>query len=468
MLQDISSIWWLIGSFLTGCGLCWGLSYLYYQKLLSTTQQTLQTQLASTLGHVAPLREQLKDLQNERISLQQEIRNLEGAKAATLAKLEDVQQLASEREHRFEHMKETLTDTFRSLAAQALATNNQGFLTLAQEKFRALQDETSAQIDHRHSVWESLLEPLTASLHTYQKATQDLEHQRLREISAVSEQLRQLTSIQSALQSETSKLANALRSPHIRGRWGEIALRRTAELAGMSAHCDFMEQESVSSETGRLRPDMVVKLPAGRDIVVDSKVPLNAFLDHLDAQSDEARNAALNKHVKQVKHHIHQLAAKEYWDQFSAAPEFVVLFIPNDSFLAAAAERDPLLIETALSKKVVLATPTTFIALLRSIAYGWRQGKLAEEAERIAALGQELSDRMTIFAEHMTRIGQSLGRSVESYNAAVASLENRIFPTARKFQLLGISSKKEIPSLQPLEQHPRPCSSKESGTDHSI
>ncbi len=444
-----------MGSFLVGAILCWGLSFLYFQKTLATTQKDLHTQLACTLGQLAPLKEQLKEIQDDRTRLQQEIRSLEGAKAAALAKLEDVEQLALERETLFERSKETLADTFRSLAAQALATNNQGFLTLAQEKFRALQEESSTQLDHRHAVWESLLQPLTTSLHTLQQATQDLEHQRLREISAVSEQLRHLTSAQIALQSETSKLANALRSPHVRGRWGEITLRRTAELAGLSAHCDFIEQESVSAETGRHRPDMIVKLPAGRDIVVDSKVPLNAFLDSLDAQSEEVREAALNRHVKHVKHHIHQLAAKEYWDQFPAAPEFVVLFIPNDSFLAAAAERDPALMEIALSKKVVLATPTTFIALLRSVAYGWRQGKLAEEAERIAALGRELCDRMSTFAEHMSRMGQSLGRSVESYNAAVASLETRILPTARKFQQLGISAKKDLPELQALDQGPR-------------
>jgi len=455
MIEELSVFWLMIGSVLAGCILCGFLSYLYYQKILTTTQQALQSQLASALGRLESLKERLQDIQEERTRLQQDIRNLEGTKSAALAKLEDLQQLTSERDSLFEQTKETLSDTFQSLAAQALATNNQGFLTLAQEKFRALQDETSAQLDHRHSLWESLLTPLTESLYTYQKATQDLEHQRLREISAVSEQLRNLATAQIALQTETAKLANALRSPNVRGRWGEIALRRTAELAGMSGHCDFLEQESVAGETGRLRPDMIVKLPAGRDIVVDSKVPLNAFLESLEADSEAPRQAALNRHVKQVKHHIHQLAAKEYWDQFPAAPEFVVLFIPNDSFLAAAAERDPTLIETALSKKVVLATPTTFIALLRSVAHGWRQGQLAEEAERIAALGQELSDRMGIFSEHMARIGQSLGRSVESYNAAVASLETRILPTARKFHQLGISGKKAIPSPPTLDQNPR-------------
>lgn len=445
----------ILGGFLAGGGLAWGLSYLKFQKTLAKTHQALESQLATTLGQLVPLKDHLKDMQEERTRLQQDLRTLERDKAAALTKMEDMQTLVSEREALFHHTKETLSDTFRSLAAQALATNNQGFLTLAQEKFRALQNETSAHLDHRNALWESLLQPLTESLQTYHKANQDLEHQRLREISAVSEQLRHLASAQIALQTETSKLANALRSPQIRGRWGEIALRKTAELAGMSAHCDFLEQQSVTGETGRLRPDMIVKLPAGRDVVVDSKVPLDAFLDSLEAQTEAGREAALNRHVKQVKHHIFQLAAKEYWDQFPSAPEFVVLFIPNDSFLGAAAERDPSLMETALTKKVVLATPTTFIALLRAIAYGWRQGKLTEEAERIAALGQELFDRMGTFSEHVVRMGQSLGRSVDSYNAAVASLETRIFPTARKFQQLGVSVKREIADPQHLDLTPR-------------
>jgi DNA recombination protein RmuC len=354
-----------------------------------------------------------------------------------------------------EDAKVTLSDTFRSLASEALAGNNRGFLTLAEEKFKALKEETAVAFDQRHTSIESLLHPLTESLRTYQQESKDLEDKRLRELSAVGEQLRQLASAQSILQTETSKLVNALRSPQVRGRWGEIALRKTAELAGMSKNCDFFEQDSVATDTGRLRPDMIVKLPAGRDVVVDSKVPLSAFLESLEAHTDEDREAALNRHLGQVKRHISQLAAKEYWDQFPSAPEFVVLFIPNDSFLAAAAERDPSLVESALTKKVVIATPTTFIALLRAIAYGWRQEQVAEGAQRISVLGQELADRMSTMAEHFSKVGQALGRSVESYNATVTSLENRILPTARKFKALGINTKKDIMDLQSVDHIPR-------------
>jgi DNA recombination protein RmuC len=282
----------------------------------------------------------------------------------------------------------------------------------------------------------------------------------------VGEQLRQLALAQCLLQTETSKLVNALRSPQVRGRWGEIALRKTAELAGMSANCDFFEQESVSTDTGRLRPDMIVKLPAGREVVVDSKVPFSAFLESLEAHTDEDREAALGRHLGQVKRHISQLASKEYWDQFPAAPEFVVLFIPNDSFLAAAAERDPSLVESALTKKVVIATPTTFIALLRAIAYGWRQEQVAESAQRISVLGQELADRLSTMAEHFSKVGLALSRAVESYNATVTSLENRILPTARKFKSLGIPIKKDIVDLTSIDHMPRTPQSMDLSTEN--
>jgi len=223
----------------------------------------------------------------------------------------------------------------------------------------------------------------------------------------------------------------------------------------MSVHCDFVEQESVATDGGYLRPDMVVKLPAGREVVVDSKVPLGAFLEALEARTDEERDAALLRHVSQVNQHVANLASKEYWAQFKAAPEFVVLFIPNDSFLAAAAERDPSLVESALAKGVMIATATTLIALLRAIAYGWRQELVAESAQRISALGQELSDRMGTIAEHLGRVGAGIGKAVEAYNAAVGSFETRVLPAARKFKVLGAGGKKEIEELEPVEQSPR-------------
>ncbi|HBP90393.1 MAG TPA: DNA recombination protein RmuC [Nitrospiraceae bacterium] len=436
----------------------------YRGKRIQALQETA-AQLASAQAQTSELRSQLATLQQEGERVHQEFRLMEVAKVSAETNLENTQRHLVEQRALLEDAKLTLSDTFRSLASEALAGNNRGFLTLAEEKFKALKEEATATFDLRHTSIESLLQPLTESLRTYQKETQALEDKRLRELSVVGEQLRQLALAQSILQAETSKLVNALRSPQVRGRWGEIALRRTAELAGMSANCDFFEQESVSTETGRLRPDMIVKLPAGRDVVVDSKVPFSAFLESLEANTDEGREAALGRHVGQVKRHISQLASKEYWDQFPAAPEFVVLFIPNDSFLAAAAERDPSLVESALTKKVVIATPTTFIALLRAIAYGWRQEQVAEGAQRISILGQELADRLSTLAEHFGKIGQALGRTVESYNATVNSLENRIWPTARKFKSLGINPKKDMMDLKSVGQMPRPPGDMDPSTE---
>jgi DNA recombination protein RmuC len=452
---DPQLFWILLAGLLVGVAMAWAICSIFYRGRTIQALHDADTQLASTTAQAGELRTQLATLHRERDQLHQEFRLMEAAKVSAETKLEDTQQHLAEQRALLEDAKVTLSDTFRSLASEALAGNNRGFLTLAEEKFKALKEEAAVAFDQRHTSIESLLHPLTESLRMYQKESKELEDKRLRELSAVGEQLRQLASAQSILQTETSKLVNALRSPQVRGRWGEIALRRTAELAGMSANCDFFEQESVSTDTGRLRPDMIVKLPAGRDVVVDSKVPLSAFLESLEAHTDEDREAALSRHVGQVKRHISQLASKEYWDQFPAAPEFVVLFIPNDSFLAAAAERDPSLVESALTKKVVIATPTTFIALLRAIAYGWRQEQVAESAQRISALGQELADRMSTMAEHFSKVGQALGRAVESYNATVTSLENRIFPTARKFKSLGINTKKDIIDLTSVEHLPR-------------
>jgi DNA recombination protein RmuC len=445
----------LVTGFLAGGALAWAVCSIVYRGRNLQALHDADTRLSSAKAQTEELRVQLATLLQERERFHQDFRLMEAAKVSAETKLEVTQQHLAEQRDLLDNTKVTLSDTFRSLASEALASNNKGFLTLAEEKFKALKDKAAVAFDHRHTSIESLLHPLTESLHTYQKESKELEDKRVRELSAVGEQLRQLASAQSVLHTETSKLVNALRSPQVRGRWGEIALRKTAELAGMSANCDFYEQESVSTDLGRLRPDMIVKLPAGREVVVDSKVPLSAFLESLEAKTDEDRETALNRHTGQMKRHVNQLASKEYWDQFPSAPEFVVLFIPNDTFLAAAAERDASLVESAIAKKVVIATPTTFIALLRAIAYGWRQEQIAEGAQQISALGQELADRLSTMGEHFAKVGQALGRAVESYNSTITSLENRILPTARKFKSLGITTKKDNLELKTIDHLPK-------------
>lgn len=434
----------LILGLVVGAGLAW---------LVTSARAKASRAVAESRSQ--ELRIQLNEVQSQLSQLREQFREMESAKIAAETKNVEAEKNLAAQQLLLEEARTKLSDTFKSLAAEALAGNNAGFLTLAEEKFKALKEEASADLEQRKSSIEALLQPLTHTLTTYQKESKELEEKRLREFSIVGKQLQDLAFAQSTLQTETAKLVNALRSPQVRGRWGEIALRKTAELAGMSPHCDFIEQESVYTETGRLRPDMVVKLPAGREVVVDSKVSLAAYLEALEAKTDEEREAALIRHAAQVKQHVNKLASKDYWEQFKSAPEFVVLFIPNDSFLAAAAEKDPSLVEAALGKQIVIATPTTFIALLRAIAYGWRQEQVAEGAQRISALGQELSDRMGTLADHLMKVGGSLGKAVESYNDAVASLERRVLPSARKFKQLGVGSKKDIEELHEIEQRPR-------------
>jgi DNA recombination protein RmuC len=420
--------------------------------------QALGQQEARTAGaeaRVEEIRLQLSSTRADFIQLQERLARADTARTAAETRAAETQKHVSEQKALLEDARGKLTETFKSLAAEALAGNNTGFLVLAEEKFKSLKEEAALDLEARRKAIEALLRPLTDTLSSYQREAKDLEDKRLRELSTVGEQLRSLALAQTTLQSETAKLVNALKSPQVRGRWGEIALRKTAELAGMSANCDFVEQETVTSEAGRFRPDMVVRLPAGREVVVDSKVPLNGFLEALEATTDDAREAALLRHSSQVNQHVLKLASKEYWAQFASAPEFVILFIPNDSFLAAAAEKDPGLVESALTKGVVIATPATFIALLRAIAYGWRQELVAENAQRVSDLGEQLADRMGILVDHLIKLGSALGKSVESYNAAVGSFEARVLPAARKFKALGAGGNKDIEDLEPIEQTPR-------------
>ena len=440
-MTDLMPDWMILTlTFSAGACMAWVIVSARANASMTSALSEETTQRAAAESRVEELRQQLQTIQNACNQIGEQLRESEAAKISAEIQYENATQNLAAQHTLLEEAKTTLSDAFRSLAADALAGNNAGFLTLAEEKFKSLRDESATDLEQKKTSIEALVHPLTQLLSTYQQETKELEQKRVRELSTVGEQLRQVALAQSSLQSETAKLVNALRSPQVRGRWGEITLRKTAELAGMSSHCDFTEQETVSTPLGQLRPDMIVKLPSQREVVVDSKVPFSAFLESLEATNDEHRRAALIRHATQVKNHISQLSAKEYWGQFSATPEFVVLFIPNDSFLAAAAEQDPSLIESAMNKNIVIATPTTFIALLKAIAYGWKQEQITEDAERIGALGQELSERISVMTDHLNKVGSSLSKAVEAYNAAVASLESRVLPSARKFKQLGAGS----------------------------
>lgn len=344
-----------------------------------------------------------------------------------------------------------LAETFQALSGEALKQNNEAFLNLARSSFETLQAEAKGDLAQRQQAIDSLVKPLQDSLHRYDDQLRQLEQSRQAAYGGLDQHLKLLAESQQKLQSETGNLVKALRAPAVRGQWGEITLKRVAELSGMVAHCDFFEQESITVDGSRLRPDMVVQLPGGRQIIVDAKTVLAGYLDAHEAATEELRLEGMRRHAAQVRSRMDELSLKAYWNQFAQAPEFVVLFLPGEQFLGAALEHDPRLIEDGFQRSVVLATPTTLMALLRAVAYGWRQEKMTEHAEEAGRLGKDLYERMAVLTEHLNDVGQALGKSVLSYNKAVGSLETRILPAARRFKELGVSSEKEIPRLDPVE-----------------
>jgi len=415
----------------------------------------LEQRLAMQEGGAGAIRDQLADSRGEVERLHGALRAVTAEKADAEARVRETRASLDEQHRVLEETKVRLTDAFRALAADALKNSNEDFLRLAEQRFKALAQEAAGDLEARKVAVANLVQPLQHAVEVYQKEARELEEKRLRDIAGVGRQLAEIAQAHTALQRETANLVNALRAPQVRGRWGEIALRKTAELAGMTKYCDFTEQASVQADGGRLRPDMVVHLPAKRDIVVDAKVALHAYLEALEASGPEQREAALQRHTQQVRMHVRRLASKEYWSQFPQAPEFVVLFIPGEAFFAAAAERAPDLLEDALANQVLIATPTTFIGLLLTAAYGWRQEHVAENAERISELGRQVHERLSVLVEHFGGIGKALEKSVEAYNRAVASLETRVLPAARRFPELDPGSGKPIPELEPVAQSPR-------------
>ena len=418
-----------------------------------------ETERATLIERLAGKDSQLQELAQLRVDHRQTLASL----SALETRLEEERKASGDKITLLNNAEAKLADAFKALSADALRNNNQSFLDLAKQNLETFQQTAKSELERRQSAIGDMIKPLKESLEKVDGKIGELEKNRVGAYSELREQVKQLAHSHLQLQSETGNLVKALRAPHVRGRWGEIQLRRVVELAGMLQYCDFNEQETVTSEDARIRPDMIVRLPGNRTIVVDSKVPFDAFYESISTTDDEVRAQRLKDHARLVRAHITSLSRKSYWETVQPTPEFVLLFLPGETFYSAALENDPKLIEDGVSQGVIIATPTTLIALLKAVSYGWRQEQMADNAQEVSNLARTLYDRLRVFTNHFDDIGRNLDRALESYNRGVRSLESRVLVTARRFKERGAIAGDEIEILEPIDKAARPLSRDEGG-----
>lgn len=420
-------------------------------KLLAASRASrLQSESAAISAQLSETRQQLAASRSEIEALRKELLDERTLRVRSDTDLQNQRANLAEQKRLLDEAETSLRQAFDSLAVKALQQSSDQFLLLAQERLTKIEREASGDLAQRQEAIKGLVDPLQQRLSDLQTHLRQLESSRELAYGELRNQVQQLAATSRDLQKETGTLLSTLRQPQVKGRWGELTLRRAVELAGMSPHCDFVEQVSVSTEEGRLRPDLIVRLPGRGNVVVDAKVPLHGFLRVAAAQSEAEREAGLTEHARLVRAHVNQLSSKEYWKQFQPCPEFAVLFVPGESFFSAALERDPTLLEDAIANHVLLASPANLIAILRAVAYGWHQEQIAENAQQISELGSELYFRILKFLEHMEDIRGGIERANKAYNSAVGSLEGRVLPAARKLKEKG-GYWGELSAIEPTE-----------------